>query len=283
MRRWVRRLAWRGLPALCLAGALALWLGDGEEVAALREGWAELRAEIEARPEFVVVEASVEGAGPDLAPLVRGALPALPSSSLRLDLEAIRAELATMAPVARAEVRVAPGGVLAVRIEERAPAVVWRGPEGLRALDAEGRALRALASRSAHADLPLIAGEGAEAAVPEALALHAAAGPLGPHLRGLVRVGARRWDAVLDEGPRVMLPERGAVAALERAAALDAAQDLVGRDVTHLDLRDPARPVLRLGPGARAEMARILAAERAGPTGGPAAPETTTDPRDEGG
>jgi cell division protein FtsQ len=103
--------------------------------------------------------------------------------------------------------------------------------------------------------------------VAEALALCAVAGPLAERLRGLVRVGERRWDAVIEDGPKIMLPAHGAVAALERAAALEAAEDLTGRDVTHLDLRDPGRPVVRLGQAAKLEMARALEAER---SGGPA-------------
>lgn len=287
LRPWVRRTALRGAPALVLVAALAAILADGEEIAALGARWASLRAGVEARPEFAVVEARIEGAGPDLEPALRAALPPLPSSSLRLDLEALREALAALPPVARAEVRVAPGGVLSVRVEERAPAVAWRGPSGLHALDAEGRVLRALPSRAAAGALPLVAGEGADRAVAEALALHAVAGPLAPKLQGFVRVGERRWDAVLREGPRVMLPETGAVAALERAAAWEAAEDLSGRDVTHLDLRDPARPALRLRPAARAEMARLLAEARAGrpqpqaPTETPADAETDADPETE--
>ena len=56
-------------------------------------------------------------------------------------------------------------------------------------------------------DLPLIAGEGAEQHVPEALALLAETGPVATRVRGLVRVGERRWDLVLDRDQVVKLPE----------------------------------------------------------------------------
>ena len=263
-RTWVRRLVRRGLPGAALAGVLALWLGDGEEVRAVAERWAAIRAQIEMRPEFAVTTARIEGAGPALAHAIEAALPELPSSTLSLDPEALRVALAEVPAVASATVRFAPEGVLLVRVVEREPVALWRGPGGLRALDVEGRALRSLETRTAHPDLPLIAGEGADRAVAEALALHEVAGPLEPVLRGLVRVGERRWDAVIEDGPRIMLPERGAVAAFERVAAWEAAEDLTGRDATHLDLRDPSRPVLRLGRAARAEMARVLEDERAG-------------------
>ena len=88
-------------------------------------------------------------------------------------------------------------------------------------------------------DLPLLAGAGAREHVREALALMDAALPLGDRLRGLVRVGARRWDLVLDRNQRIRLPEQGAMQALERVLALDQAQDLLARDLLFVDMRNP--------------------------------------------
>jgi len=99
-------------------------------------------------------------------------------------------------------------------------------------------------------DLPLLAGAGAREHVREALALMDAALPLGDRLRGLVRVGARRWDLVLDRNQRIRLPEQGAMQALERVLALDQAQDLLARDLLFVDMRNPNRPVLNVSPGA---------------------------------
>jgi cell division protein FtsQ len=105
--------------------------------------------------------------------------------------------------------------------------------------------------------LPLIAGEGADLAATEALALMDAAGPLTKRLRGLVRVGDRRWDMVLDRDQRLLLPSDRPVQALERLLALDQAEDLLARDLVAIDLRDEKRPVLRLGEDA------LMAARRA--------------------
>ena len=73
-------------------------------------------------------------------------------------------------------------------------------------------------------------------------------------LRGLVRVGERRWDLVLADGPTIMLPEAEPVAALEQVLALDAAEDLLARAVSHVDMRDPRRPTLRLERMASAQL-----------------------------
>mgnify|MGYP000518825031 CR=1 FL=1 len=55
----------------------------------------------------------------------------------------------------------------------------------------------------------------------EALALIDLAGPILPRLRGLERMGERRWDVVLDRGQRIMLPTDRPLPALQAAMAMD--------------------------------------------------------------
>ena len=81
-----------------------------------------------------------------------------------------------------------------------------------------------------------------------ALALVAAAAPLAPRIRGLVRMGDRRWDIVLDRDQRILLPAEDPIRALERLLALDHAQEILARDLLAIDLRNDARPTLRLTP-----------------------------------
>jgi cell division protein FtsQ len=59
-------------------------------------------------------------------------------------------------------------------------------------------------------------------------------------------VGARRWDVVLDNNQRLMLPEQRPIETLERIIALDQAEDLLSRDITVVDFRLVDRPTLRL-------------------------------------
>jgi cell division protein FtsQ len=247
-----------GLPAFALVMAGGWYLTGEGRIERLGAAVAELRRSIEERPEFMVAALRIENASEALAADIRAAVPlALPASSFDLDLAAIRARIEELDAVARAEVRVVTGNVLEMRIEERVPAVVWRGRERLETLDATGHRVLALAARAERADLGLIAGDGADRAVPEALALLAAAGPIAERVRGLVRVGERRWDLELDRGQRILLPEADPVAALERVIALAQAQDLLARDVLAVDLRDGRRPILRLSPGALRELRRI--------------------------
>ncbi|MEM8539145.1 MAG: cell division protein FtsQ/DivIB, partial [Pseudomonadota bacterium] len=90
-----------------------------------------------------------------------------------------------------------------------------------------------------------------------ALALIAAADHLQTRLRGLVRVGERRWDLVLDRDQRIMLPASDPLGALDRVLALHAAHDALTRDIAAIDMRLGDRPTVRMVPRAREEWWRI--------------------------
>jgi cell division protein FtsQ len=142
---------------------------------------------------------------------------------------------------------------------QRAPAALWRWDGQLHLVDRDGVLIAPVARRSSRPDLPLIVGEGADRATPEALSLFARAEPLADRLRGLVRMGERRWTLAMASGLLVHLPERGAEASLSRLLALDRAEDLLEREVTVIDLRLPDRPTLRLSPRAVSELERVRA------------------------
>ncbi|MFV0491613.1 MAG: cell division protein FtsQ/DivIB [Pseudorhodobacter sp.] len=247
-----------GLPAFALAFAAGLYLSDDGRRETLAQTWTDLRDSVKNRPEFLVTLMSVEGASPVLADQVRAALALpLPQSSLDIDLEAARLRVSEIAAVKDVRLRVQTGGVLQVVVTERLPAIVWRGPEGLNLLDESGHLVTHVVSRAERRDLPLVAGQGADRAIPEALRIMASAGPLLPRLRGLVRMGERRWDLVLDRDQRILLPVKDPIRALERLIALDQAQELLERDVIAVDLRDEGRPTLRLSPYALTELRRL--------------------------
>lgn len=258
LRPSFRRLVNFGVPML--AGLLAAWTlateldlrgRIGAAVAAGREAVID-------RPQFLVTRMEIPGVSDDLAEAIREAsFVSLPVNSLEVDVAAVRDRVEALAAVERARVRAVAGGVLEIRAIERIPVAVWRGPEGLRLLDGHGVLVAEIDSRLRRTDLPLLAGAGAETAVPEALALLAEARPIAERIRGLVRMGERRWDLALDRDQLIRLPERDPVGALRRAMALDAAEGLLARDVLVVDLRDPERPILRLTEHALAELARL--------------------------
>jgi cell division protein FtsQ len=246
---YFRVLARVGLPVFLLSAAVGLYAGDADRRAAVVGVYTDLKTSFQNRPEFMVTLASVEGASPELAEAIRARLGVkLPLSSFDIDLDAVRARVEELDAVAGAELRVRSGGVLQVQVTERMPVVVWRIGDRLEMLDGTGHRVAGLAARTDRPDLPLIAGEGADKATDEALEIFAAAQGIQPRLRGLVRVGERRWDLILDRNQKILLPEVDAVAALERLMTLDKAEDLLARDVLSVDLRNDERPVLRLAP-----------------------------------
>ena len=250
------RLAFRiGLPAALVAAAVGAWCSSDANRAWVTAGIADLRTRIEERPEFMVTGMQVEGANAALRLAIEDIVTvAFPVSSWRLDLDAIRAEVIAFTAVKDATVRVSPGGTLDILVTERIPVAVWRHSDGLRLIDAEGVMTGMIADRADRTDLPLIAGDGARDHIAEALSLFAAAGPIAPRVRGLVRMGERRWDMVLDRDQRVLLPEEDPVAALYRVIALDQAQDMLAREVAVVDMRLAQRPTIRLNQPALAEI-----------------------------
>lgn len=256
------RLALRiGLPLLLVAVVALSWFSHEANRALLVKTYADAVQSVHHRPEFMVSGMTVEGGSDALQAAVRGVVDvAFPVSSFDLDLDALRDGIQKIPAVKAAVVRVAPGGVLDIAVTPRVPVAIWRTDDGLQMIDDGGVIVGPLAARSDRLDLPLIAGDGAKDALAEALQLYAVAGPIAPRVRGLVRMGERRWDVVLDRDQRILLPTEDPVRAFERVIAMAQAEDLLKRDVTVVDVRNDNRPTIRLSEPAEMEMRRINAA-----------------------
>lgn len=250
-RMWLTPL-FRFLTLVLLPMSLSAGIGYGvltqtNAVENTRAYVADIRRTIEQRPEFMVKLMAIDGGSQEVSEDIREILPIdFPVSSFDLDLEELRHRIEELDAVAQASVRVRSGGILQIDLVERTPAVVWRGPQGIELLDREGHRVSALSARSERNDLPLVVGEGAEMAVAEALDLIALAGPLADRIRGLARIGQRRWDVVLDRDQRILLPEIDPGTAFQRVTALDQGYRIFQRDIASLDLRDPTRMTVRV-------------------------------------
>ena len=250
-KAWVRR-ALLLAPVLCLglvAGrtamspAFAAWVGERRDA---------IVSALSARPEFAVRGFHVNGAS---APLERaiGAVVELPpgASSLTLDVAAVQAGIAELGAVRSVRVKLGSDGILRIAVDERIAEALWRDAEGtLHLVDRDGVAIGPAGPRADRPALPVVLGEGAPAAMAEALALFRAQPDLRPRLRAFVRMGERRWNMVLDRGLTIMLPEEGAEPALARVMALHYGEELLDRDLAVIDMRLGDRPTLRMTPRA---------------------------------
>lgn len=248
MRGGVKVFLRYGLPVLILASGAAFWASDPGRVEDAKDRIAELRRQVEERPEFMVNMMAVEDASSSVSADVREILSLdFPMSSFDLDLDELRNRVETLDAVASASLHVKSGGVLSVNIVERVPVAVWRNEDGLQLIDPEGHRVVGLATRVERPELPLVVGKGANKSIEEALALYEASGPIKDRLRGFLWVGERRWDVVLTRDQRILLPEDGALQAFHAVIALDGSQELLERDISVVDFRNPERPVLRRG------------------------------------
>ncbi len=236
-----------GVPFCLSAGLVFGYMADEQRRMNVVETLADMRADFETRPQFMVRMMAVEGASVPVEEDIREVAQVdFPMSSFDLDLAGLQATISDLPAVAAASIHIRSGGVLEVRITERTPVVVWRTDDGLSLLAQDGVVVGQLLSRQARPDLPLVAGRGADQALGEAMAILDAAQPIIGRVRGLVRVGERRWNVVLDRNQKILLPENVPVRALERVITLSQTQEMLDRDLASVDMRLSARPTIRM-------------------------------------
>ncbi|AKS45666.1 cell division protein FtsQ [Octadecabacter temperatus] len=255
-----RKLVKVGVPLLVVGGLIAGWTAREANRQMIADAYNNTKTQIQQRDEFMVKMMAIDGADDTLAADIRTVLPLeFPQSNFDLDLEEMRQTVAALPAVAEAALRVRPGGILQVNVTQRVPVAVFRAPEGLKLIDGGGVLIQNIIARADRSDLPLITGDGAREALGEGLEIYRVAGPLAPRMRGVVRMGERRWDVILDSGQRILLPTESPVPAFERVVALNQAQDLLERDVAVVDMRHPDRPTIRLNEQAVTNLRQINA------------------------
>ena len=181
-------------------------------------------------------------------------------SLLSYDISAAKLRLQALPWVETAEITRALPDSLDVAIHERRAFAVWQHRQLMFLIDADGRTLEP-ASRAEHRTLPLVVGDGAEAAARDLLDILQAHPAILGRLEAAVFVGQRRWDLQLKDAPRLQLPEQAVSAALDWADRMQQDERLFDRRLAVVDLRvsgrvafqiapDPAKPAAK--PGARA-------------------------------
>lgn len=252
LRPAIRNSVRIGLPLTIAVWCVAAAATDPGVRQAVAERAQAARDAIAAHPALRVERVDINPVSEELSAALDTVLDIeFPISSMDLDLGDLHDSVVALEAVESASVRIESGGTLKITVAERTPEILWRRADGtLELLDRNGFRVGAAEGREAWPDLPLIAGEGADKAAAEAMALLNLSAPLEERMRGLVRVGNRRWDIALSNGITVMLPAAEAEAALARTLALDDAEDIFGRDLSHVDMRDGRRPILRLRPQA---------------------------------
>jgi cell division protein FtsQ len=250
-----------GLPISFILLFVVMFLSKAENLDYVRSVINDAHISVQSQSKYQLHTLSLEGASPLLEQDIRTKFGSLfPVSSFELNLDEMRIWIENIPSVDRAVVMVSTGGLLSVKIMEMPAAFVWRDVDGLKLVSGSGNILRNIAYRADFGHLPLIAGEGAVDVLDEARSIISHADPIADRLRGLVRVGHRRWNLILLDGQTIALPENSPELALSQAIVLGQAQNLFERDISLIDFRDPNRPTLRIRPAALSHMKKSITA-----------------------
>ena len=168
----------------------------------------------------------------------------------------VRERLRALPLVAAVSVRKIYPHELQIELTEREPAALWQRDGALFVVAKDGTVIDEMRD-GRFAGLPLVVGEGANARVPDYLALVAAAGALKDRVKAGTFVSGRRWTLKVD-GVDVRLPEQGASAALSRLVRLQRDEKILDKDVIAIDLRMTDRVVLRLTEEAAAARVELI-------------------------
>ncbi|WP_375621366.1 MULTISPECIES: cell division protein FtsQ/DivIB [unclassified Bartonella] len=191
-------------------------------------------------------------------------------SIFTFDVERARSLLEKQAWVQSANVQKIYPNRMRISIVEREPYAIWQHDGIMDIVDNTGRVIVPFKGEIVR-DLPLVVGQGAQNAAKVFIQALSVYPEVYDRIRAFVRVGDRRWDLVLNNGMRVMLPENGALERLSSLFSSGIMQDLLSRDILSVDLRLADRITVSLSDetleryhATVAEEERILKARKAG-------------------
>lgn len=236
-----------GFPSLlifCATLGLLININVWENISAIKK---DLKLAFVERPEFMIKVASVDGSSDELANEIREILPLdFPVSYFDLDIKYLHKVVNELPAVASAAIKITVGGVLQINVAEKSPAFIWRKNNVMSVIDETGSFIRIANSRVDYPELPLVVGEAADLAVAEVSSLIQANDYFKNHVRAFIRVGERRWDLILENNLRIMLPQREFLAAFDRLMLMNEAGSLLSGKLSNIDMRLVERPTVRV-------------------------------------
>lgn len=172
----------------------------------------------------------------------------LGESMLRLDLAELRTRLESIPTIKQAAVsRVFPNEVY-IYLTEREPVAVWQHQGELKLIDELGAVITDLHLHQ-YKDLPQLVGTGAPQHINDVMELFAANERLASQIQSVIRVGGRRWDVRFKRGITIKLPEEHHKQAWQRLIKMNEEQELLGRHIQAIDMRNVERMYITIAPG----------------------------------
>jgi len=165
-------------------------------------------------------------------------------SMLMVDVESARASVAEVNWIKSVNIKKAYPDTLVIDLVEREPVALWKSGQTIYLISREGLVIDRAKARHMH--LPQVVGKGANRVASEFLSVMAHFPNLVARADAYVRVAERRWNIVLDDGPSIMLPAEGWRDALAKLRLMNEKDQLLDREIVHIDMRLPDRLVLKL-------------------------------------
>ena len=165
-------------------------------------------------------------------------------SSYDVNLLELESKIESMNEVKNVDLYIAEN-IIHIQVQPREPAFYWLNTNSLELLDPDGVSMGIVESGRTNLDLPLIAGVGAAIAIDEAFFIYKNSNSFSKEILGLVRIGERRWDIILKNGRKIMLPGDELTTVYKKLIMEDKVKKLLSVSYSLLDLRNPSRMIIR--------------------------------------
>jgi len=242
---YFRRIIDYGIPLFLIVLIGLFYFSKAENVEILKVSWHEFNENTKNRPEFLINFIKIKGANQPLVNEIRLLTGLdLPISSYDVNLHELQNKIELMNAVKNVNISIAEN-IVYIQVQPREPAIYWLNTNGLELLDPDGVSMGIVESGRPNLDLPLIAGVGASIAIDEALFIYSNSNSFSNEILGLVRIGERRWDIILKNGRKIMLPADELTKVYKNLIMENKVEKLLSVNFSLLDLRNPSRMMIR--------------------------------------
>ena len=234
LRQWFRKLVLFTLITLILLLFSLFVVISSYDLTKLKT----FKQNIFERPELSISKLKINNANSDLVNQINAILQlSFPINSIQLDIKNLQKIINNIDLVETANIRINDTGVLVIDVVERKPVAIFREADQLTLIDIKGFKINNIFSRSDRKDLPLIVGIDGNLNVQEALKIYQILSENIKEIRGLIRIGKRRWDVSLRSGVEIKLPEKNPSGAWAKLSEMDRSESLLSREINVIDLR----------------------------------------------
>lgn len=186
------------------------------------------------------ISITTDSSDTDLTAIKTAAAAGLGASTGSLDLEILNNRIAAVPIVRNAATRRLPNGTLRVRAELHHAVAQLTDGAAFYPLAADGTKME-IPSETRNPDAIVFRG-----ILPDDISeITTAAGPLAHVIDYMEWIENRRWNIITNDGITIMLPEQNPIASLRELISLNEKQNILGRDIKTIDMRDPARILVK--------------------------------------